>query len=214
MVQWDQWHLCSAWTQVWSPFLNGGWKNLALPQLPHKSQLQLGSDPWLQNSICLRVTKKKKEEEEEEEEKNTNNSDKLRRRCTVFSHGNKWSPEPILNFSGYDNSSWLSFGKPADPLASQSAGEGGAHSRALRATSHQQSPQVTTCADGISAHKSLISLILELQMPWKPFIRATVCSALRDCAWPAFSHNFRFFFFFFFFSFSRAASCCIWRFPG
>ena len=36
-------------------------KDLALPQLWCRSQLWLGSDPWLQKSICHRVAKKEKQ---------------------------------------------------------------------------------------------------------------------------------------------------------
>ena len=35
-------------------------KDLALPQLQHRSQLQLRSDPWSGNSICLGAAKKEK----------------------------------------------------------------------------------------------------------------------------------------------------------
>ena len=35
-------------------------KDLVLPQLQHRLQLWLASDPWPGNSICLRTAKKKK----------------------------------------------------------------------------------------------------------------------------------------------------------
>ena len=38
-------------------------KDLALLQLRLRSQLQLGSDPWPENSICCMEAKKEKEEE-------------------------------------------------------------------------------------------------------------------------------------------------------
>ena len=59
--QWDWRHLCSARKQVWSPVWHSGLKDLALPQLWYRSQLQLRSDPWPRNSICHRVAKKENE---------------------------------------------------------------------------------------------------------------------------------------------------------
>ena len=44
----------------------GGLKDLALPLLRHRSQLQLGSDPWPENSICHRAAKKKRKSKEKE----------------------------------------------------------------------------------------------------------------------------------------------------
>ena len=40
-------------------------KDLALPQLQHRLQLWLRSDPWPRNSICCRVTKKGKKHRKE-----------------------------------------------------------------------------------------------------------------------------------------------------
>ena len=60
MPQWDGRHLCSTRTQVWSPVQYSGLMGLALPQLQHRSQLWLGSDPWPGNSICCGADKKEK----------------------------------------------------------------------------------------------------------------------------------------------------------
>ena len=38
-------------------------KDPAWPQLQHRSQFQLGSDPWPRNSVCHGVAKKKKRKE-------------------------------------------------------------------------------------------------------------------------------------------------------
>ena len=35
-------------------------EDTALSQLQHRSKLQFGSDPWLENSICRRAAKKEK----------------------------------------------------------------------------------------------------------------------------------------------------------
>ena len=47
-------------TLVQLPALRSELKDLALPQLWCRSQLQLGSDPWPRNSICLGFGHKKK----------------------------------------------------------------------------------------------------------------------------------------------------------
>ena len=60
MAQWDQWHLCRARIQVHSPVWHSGLKDLVLPQLWQRSQLQLRSEPWPGNSVYLRVAKKEK----------------------------------------------------------------------------------------------------------------------------------------------------------
>ena len=54
------WHLCSARILVPPLAQHSALKNLALPQLRHRSQLQLGSNTWPGNSICRRVAKKRK----------------------------------------------------------------------------------------------------------------------------------------------------------
>ena len=66
MVQQDGWHLCSAGIQVWVPARHSGLKDLALPQLQHRSQLQLKSDPWPGNSLCLKVAKKEEKKKKNE----------------------------------------------------------------------------------------------------------------------------------------------------
>ena len=48
-MQWDRWHLRSARMQVRPPAQHSGLKDLALPQLWHRLQLQLRSDPWPRN---------------------------------------------------------------------------------------------------------------------------------------------------------------------
>ena len=63
VVQGHQWHLCSTRRQVRSPAGHSGLKDPALPQLQHRSQLWLKSDPWPRNSACHRVAKKKKKVE-------------------------------------------------------------------------------------------------------------------------------------------------------
>jgi len=40
------------------PASHGGLKDPALPQLCHRSQLQLASDPWPENYICQVAAKK------------------------------------------------------------------------------------------------------------------------------------------------------------
>ena len=59
MAQQDQQYLCRARMQIWSLAQHGELKDLALLQLPHRSQLQLRSDPWSRNSICHGVAKKR-----------------------------------------------------------------------------------------------------------------------------------------------------------
>ena len=54
--------LCSDRIQVQSPAQDSGLKDLSLPQLRQRSQLQLGSDPCLGNSISCRVAKNLKKE--------------------------------------------------------------------------------------------------------------------------------------------------------
>ena len=53
----------------WDTGPSPGWaqsvKDLALPQLWHRLQLQLGSDPWPRNSICHGAAKKGGEKKEE-----------------------------------------------------------------------------------------------------------------------------------------------------
>ena len=51
---------CSARMQVQSPAQHSGLKDPALPQLLHRSQLQLGSDPWPGNSVCQAMAIKEK----------------------------------------------------------------------------------------------------------------------------------------------------------
>ena len=46
-------HSFHPWTAQWV-------KDQTLPQLQHRSQLWLGSDPWPRNSICCKVAKKEK----------------------------------------------------------------------------------------------------------------------------------------------------------
>ena len=60
MVQRDQLHLCSARIQVGCPAQHCELEDLALPQLQHRSQLQLGSDPWFVKSISPGEGKKGK----------------------------------------------------------------------------------------------------------------------------------------------------------
>ena len=69
VAQRDQQHLCSTRMHVRSPDGHSGLKGLVLPQLRRRSQLQLGSDPWLGNSMCCGVAKKgeKKERKRERE---------------------------------------------------------------------------------------------------------------------------------------------------
>ena len=59
MVQQNGWLLCNASTQLWSQARHSG---LRMPQLWHRWQLQLRSDPWPRNSTCCRSAKKEKEE--------------------------------------------------------------------------------------------------------------------------------------------------------
>ena len=63
MAHRDGRHLGSVGMQVRSlaqhRFLVSHWvKDLVLPQLRIRSQLQLGSGPWPRNSVCSRVAKK------------------------------------------------------------------------------------------------------------------------------------------------------------
>ena len=58
MAQRDWQHLCTARMQVRSPVQYSGLKDLVLPQMQHRSQLQLRSDPWPRNSICCGAAKK------------------------------------------------------------------------------------------------------------------------------------------------------------
>ena len=60
VAQWDQQHLCSARTQVRSLAGHSKLKGPVLPQLWHRLQLWLESDPWPRNCICRRVAKKEK----------------------------------------------------------------------------------------------------------------------------------------------------------
>ena len=55
MVQQDQQCLCSARTQDGFPAIHRGLKDPELPQLLHRWQLQLESDPWSGNSICFQA---------------------------------------------------------------------------------------------------------------------------------------------------------------
>ena len=71
MAQWNQQCLCSPRTQVKSPVRHSRLKDMMLPQLWHRSQLQVGFDSWSGNSIRYGVEKKKKEEEEEEEKRSS-----------------------------------------------------------------------------------------------------------------------------------------------
>ena len=57
MAQGDWCCLCNAGTQVQSPGLEQLVEDPVLPQLWRRSQLQLGSDPWLGTSICHGVVK-------------------------------------------------------------------------------------------------------------------------------------------------------------
>ena len=57
VVQWDQWHFWCARRQVQS--LAAGW-GPGIAVAAAKLQLQLGSDPWPRNSICLEEAKKEK----------------------------------------------------------------------------------------------------------------------------------------------------------
>ena len=53
VVQWIKNPTAATWVsvevQVWSLVWHSGWQDLALPQLWHRSQLQLGFNPWLRN---------------------------------------------------------------------------------------------------------------------------------------------------------------------
>ena len=55
--QQDQWHL---WNSGMILGLAQWVKDLVLLQLRHRSQLQLGSDPWPRNTTCHKVAKKEK----------------------------------------------------------------------------------------------------------------------------------------------------------
>ena len=66
MVQWDWWRLRRARMQVRSLAWHSGLKDLVLPQLWSKSELQWASDPWPGNSICCEVAKKKKKRRKKE----------------------------------------------------------------------------------------------------------------------------------------------------
>ena len=55
VVQWDQQHLCSTRAQAGFLAWHRGLKDPGLPQLRHRSQLQLWSDPWLRNAKCKNV---------------------------------------------------------------------------------------------------------------------------------------------------------------
>ena len=59
-VQWDQWRLENAGIQVWSLAWHHGLRIWHCQSCSFRSQLWLGSDPWLGNSICGRVAKKKR----------------------------------------------------------------------------------------------------------------------------------------------------------
>ena len=63
-VQWDQ-----QWGQntVFILTQHSRLKDLVLPQLQHRLQLWLKSDPWLGNSICHWQPEKKKKEKKKKE---------------------------------------------------------------------------------------------------------------------------------------------------
>ena len=60
MVQQDQQCLCSTRTQIPSLAWHSELKDLALPLLWHRLQLQLGSDPWPEKSMYRGLAKKEK----------------------------------------------------------------------------------------------------------------------------------------------------------
>ena len=71
MVLWDRWVTGSSSTPSPAQWV----KDLALPSLWLRSQLQLGSDSWPRNSICCGVAKKGKKEKKKNmfyENKNIN----------------------------------------------------------------------------------------------------------------------------------------------
>ena len=59
MVQWDWQHLQSTGMQVRSWAQHSGLRIWCCPQLQHRSQLQLRSDPWPGNSISHGVTRER-----------------------------------------------------------------------------------------------------------------------------------------------------------
>ena len=54
VAQWNQRHLCSTRSQIPFPAQHSGLKDHGLLQLWNRSQMQLGSDPWPENSIRQR----------------------------------------------------------------------------------------------------------------------------------------------------------------
>ena len=60
MAQWDQWCLLQQWDVGSVPVLAQWVKDLTVPQLWLRLQLQLGSDPWPRNSVCCGALKNKK----------------------------------------------------------------------------------------------------------------------------------------------------------
>ena len=65
MAQQDQQRLCSTGMQVQSQARHSGLKDLVLPELWCKLQLQLESDPWPGNSICHGCSRGKIKEKKE-----------------------------------------------------------------------------------------------------------------------------------------------------
>ena len=76
----DRRHLGDTGMQIPAPSLVQRLKDLVL-KLQLRSHLQLRSDPWPRNSICLRAAKKKKKKKKEREREKANSSEQ----CSVTS---------------------------------------------------------------------------------------------------------------------------------